>query len=803
MKKYLCCLVLLAGIIVGITRIDVQNASAQSFFQQNAVSPFRLSISSANETEVDPEFSVVNNAISNSNIYQYILINCQKDECGWLADILKNEAIGVQFSQKVQPSIILSESGALPAPNVQLNGTFESGVQSGAESEASVAEKTPLPVASASSGNNGQETSAPIENNVEAVTLAPASNEKTVGTALEPSVTPVESAAAPADEKNAANNSKVSPKQIRISEVMSTPLTGQKEWIELYNSLDYPVDLAGWQLIEGAGKITSIKGVVNANNFIVFEKDSLNNSGDIVILKDAAGAIIDSITYGDWDDGNVSDNALKTANGQSLILSDGNYFATDTPTPNLANVFFQKPAALAIQESSTSNVVQTSNGTSASASVQQEATAVNNQPAQSVSVGPAASIAMKENAEPIYQFSDKIFINEFLADPLGSDDDEWIELFNDELEPVNLFGWSLDDVEAGSQPYVIGKATVIGAKEFLVFKREETSLVLNNSTDSVVLRAPDGKTISRFDYKNVKEGYGFANFSDGWQETSILTPGALNKKSTLAVALAVAQSADEGFVKMKTSSTNKKMLVFRQIDVDEVKATELGASIAVQGAIIALPDVFGKKIAYINGLQIYFDKAEWPILKIGDIISVRGTIFENSGERRLVVKKKDDIQVLKESVSVEPLKISGADISKDIVGKFVQLSGALIEKKPNKLILADDSAEFIVYLKKGAQIDQKIFELNDELEVTSIVSAFDNEVRLLPRSGKDIVNLSWQKLNLPASPSVSETQSADGRKKTLIVLLFLFAVVIGVNVYLAVVHRKIVLEKINKAINYF
>jgi hypothetical protein len=116
---------------------------------------------------------------------------------------------------------------------------------------------------------------------------------------------------------------------IRISEIVSAPISGGSEWVEVYNPGTEAIDLTDWSLIEGSNRSTKLFGIIQPNNYLVFDKSSLNNSGDIIILKDGAGKIIDQITYGDWDDGNVLDNAPTPESSESLILWNDEYLVTE------------------------------------------------------------------------------------------------------------------------------------------------------------------------------------------------------------------------------------------------------------------------------------------------------------------------------------------------------------------------------------------------------------------------------------------------------------------------------------------
>jgi len=101
-----------------------------------------------------------------------------------------------------------------------------------------------------------------------------------------------------------------------INEFMPNPSSGN-EWIELYNIYDQSVDLSQCEIIDGANNIFGLSGTLNQNEFYVLEiNNKLNNPGDLLELY-CAGELLDSVTYGIWDDGNLTDNAELPGVGQS------------------------------------------------------------------------------------------------------------------------------------------------------------------------------------------------------------------------------------------------------------------------------------------------------------------------------------------------------------------------------------------------------------------------------------------------------------------------------------------------------
>ncbi|HKJ68884.1 MAG TPA: lamin tail domain-containing protein, partial [bacterium] len=108
-------------------------------------------------------------------------------------------------------------------------------------------------------------------------------------------------------------------RSVVINEIMYDPRSGDPEWLELYNAGATPINLFSWQLGDLSATVTLIDttlilspdeflvisaapslGTYDYNASMVYVPDVfpvLNNSGDRLYLRDAAGALIDSVVY--------------------------------------------------------------------------------------------------------------------------------------------------------------------------------------------------------------------------------------------------------------------------------------------------------------------------------------------------------------------------------------------------------------------------------------------------------------------------------------------------------------------------
>lgn len=607
---------------------------------------------------------------------------------------------------------------------------------------------------------------------------------------------------------------------IRISEIMSAPSSGALEWVELYNVTNAAVDLADWILEEGSGRQTKLSGAIPANGFVVFNKSSLNNDGDIVLLKNSAGDLMDLVVYGNWDDGNVLDNAPAPKSGETIILmNDNSYQETIQPTPGAMNALVTTVVVNTATETTTQTPAVTS-ATNAAATVtsptvtiipaadNDTASTVVNTAANSTTTNSTAN-NLTISAAFVPQLSDLIRVNEFMPDPIGSDDAEWIELYNSGDQAVNLNGWALDDdPNGGSSPYKIKDNIIIQAKGFLVFGHEETKLVLNNTSDAVVLSDPNNKVVSSFRYDKTKEGVVWAYFDSGWRQADLATPNAdnsatgmqiasadviINEKSGTKQSIATVETPSAPIktsAAVKSKATAKPKATVQYAFVDNLQTAAIKSKVKISGQVLILPGAFGKQIMYLVGdddvaMQIYFSKADWPELQLGDSLTVSGTISETQGNRRILVSKNTDISVGDNAELPLPRQIISTDVN-DSLGYFVATSGTLVEKHQTKFILADDSGEFTVFLKTGAQIDVSSFTVGDKVNVVGIVNmASDKTLQILPRQQADLVNLTHPQEAAKGKALANQTvlPANNQNRVAVIVLVGVFVVVVLINLW--------------------
>jgi len=290
---------------------------------------------------------------------------------------------------------------------------------------------------------------------------------------------------------------------IIINELLPSPSgpDEQEEWIELFNKNNFETNLSGWQLQDKIGTTTNYsipEGTkIPPKGFLVLQRPAtkivLNNDGDGISLSQPNGALVEAVGY------------EKAPEGQSFVLQDPEWFWTTTLTPGKINIIAKDENAV---EKKTA-----------------EKTSEN-----SKKTGEASTVI----------YPSGIFINEILPSPTGPDEqEEWIELFNSNNSEVNISGWQISDTTGKVKNYIFSEGAKIAAQGFLVLKRPETKIILNNDADGLKLVNPDSNIIDQISYEKAPTGQSYNRIpldsksltgqaDSGWTWSKNLTPRTPN-----------------------------------------------------------------------------------------------------------------------------------------------------------------------------------------------------------------------------------------------------------------------------------
>ncbi len=166
------------------------------------------------------------------------------------------------------------------------------------------------------------------------------------------------------------------------------------------------------------------------------------------------------------------------------------------------------------------------------------------------SVETTASQTNDQPATPAVTYPSGIIINELLPNPSGADEtNEWVELYNSNNIEVDLTGWQIQDISGTPKTFTIPKDAKLMANGFLLFKRPDTKIMLNNDVDGINLLTPDKKIVDSVNYTKAPLGQSYSKVDSGWKWSLTPTPETKN-------IITVATTSTKGLSKIKNSVNN-------------------------------------------------------------------------------------------------------------------------------------------------------------------------------------------------------------------------------------------------------
>lgn len=349
-----------------------------------------------------------------------------------------------------------------------------------------------------------------------------------------------------------------------INEFVCNPEDSEPEWIEFYNPGPETADLSTITIEDATNKPKKLSGKIKPGIYFVIENPpiKLNNDKDTIILKNNKGEILDQVTY---------DKKRAPPKGKSLGRLNGQWKVFSHPTKSARNkIINTKPkAVIEIQNGETTKTVPLKINLDGRGSFDPDKdnlqffwdfgntiTEEKENPKSHTFPEPgkytisltvtdiwgekdtafleinALPKPMKSKTTKIYKngdLCDQIEITEIMPNPKGSDDMEWIELYNASDKTVNLGNWQLDDSENRSKPYIFDNIK-IEPREFLVIEREKSKIALNNDQDEVRLLDFQGNLIDKVFYEKSKEGFSYTKIEGVWEWLEDTTKGRENPK---------------------------------------------------------------------------------------------------------------------------------------------------------------------------------------------------------------------------------------------------------------------------------
>lgn len=367
---------------------------------------------------------------------------------------------------------------------------------------------------------------------------------------------------------------------IVINELMPNPVGGDEvEWIELKNISQQAVDVTGWKLSDTKDEYIIKAGdfettVVPAGSFLLINRQVsgliLNNSGgDEVRLLNTEAQLVDQTAYSQ-----TAKEGESWARGNS-----GEYSWTTEPTPGAENII--KSAS---------------------------------QPAEQATEKGGVAVSPTEHYSVYHKI---VLLNELYVNPPGIDDGEWIELYNNSGQALNLEGWKLvtsrGEFRLGYQ--------IIKPLGYVVLDKRVTGLRLRNiGGERIGLFDRLGWLVGEAVYtQEAVEGqsYNWCPQTEEWVWVVKPTPGLANEcplKNELPVAYfeLSSQQAEEG----------------------KIISLDAGESYDPDGKIVSYKWEFSQPVEAMGqvGQVFEFKDARWWVKLLKDLSqTVKLTVRDNLG----------------------------------------------------------------------------------------------------------------------------------------------------------------------------
>jgi len=107
-------------------------------------------------------------------------------------------------------------------------------------------------------------------------------------------------------------------------------------------------------------------------------------------------------------------------------------------------------------------------------------------------------------------------------------ENEWIEIFNQNDFEVDISSWKIKDKIGRTTSYIFSANTKISPLGYLVLKRPETKITLNNSGEGLEFINPNDKIIDSVDFGKALVGQSYNKIEENWFWSETLTPEKAN-----------------------------------------------------------------------------------------------------------------------------------------------------------------------------------------------------------------------------------------------------------------------------------
>lgn len=563
-----------------------------------------------------------------------------------------------------------------------------------------------------------------------------------------------------------------------------------EEWLEVYNPTDGELSLKDWSLVEGshtfvfpditilsqdylviAHSLAAFRNLFQVEATFEWSNMALNNTGDTIYLLNDNQEIIDEVTYPSKsaEEGN-SIERLPKGNDNDDFNQD--FIEQPNPSP-----FFGLPSRIILEltdlgesyitiswneclesDFAEYEIYLSENGFDWSIVDSIDLRGTTNYLVENLIPGKQYFFKIRNinlengfwdsnivSATTKIEYSKDIIINEILPRPSRGANFEFIELYNQSNQAVDISGWILDDIEGGSSPYAIPKGTIIEARGYSVFYKQQTKIALNDDGDIARLLWPNGEKRSESEkYSHASVDASWSKSGNSWYFSTTVTPGAAN-------------------IITKIEEINDDEIF--EGSIEEIKTRPKNSWVKFSGIVTAVPGLFGKRVIYVqdenSGIRIYFYKALWPNIKIGDKIIIIGKISSSAGEYQVRIYDPSAIIILETSKPPPARSVKIKDISDYLIGRLIKISGIVVRVSGSTIWISDGKNEIRIYLYSSTGIKKLGLKKGDKIVVSGILSKTSAGYRLLPRKREEIKTVKYSSKKVAAASTDNVFKALD------------------------------------------
>lgn len=500
---------------------------------------------------------------------------------------------------------------------------------------------------------------------------------------------------------------------VLITELYPIPKSGEEEFVELFNRTSESIDLTYWYISDGSGSKTILSGSLSSLTYKIIEKPkgSLNNAGDLLSLYAANDMLIDKVAYGNWNDGEVGNNAPAPETGVSIVRiygtedsnSDYNDFGLSvTSTKGLANIY--TPFHTEVEEEEEKIEISDVNVSSGIKTTSKKA-----EPLYARIVHPASAMA-----------GDEVVLD---------------ASFSSGGEGIRQFIWEMDDGNI-----------LKGERIKHVYKEPDTysvALTVFDDTGSEKHKTVKIKIIPNPAVETAKK------VEETKQATATVAKTSTKKVESVPVFTQISELS-----KAKTNAL---------VRVRGVLAAVFVAKTVPEFYLVGESSVGGVAVG-----ALVKTKNNTIDARVGDIVEITGKYIVNTTSGNYIQYGTDDqLSVIGGGEILVPINSAIKSVSQ-LSGGYVQITGEVAEKKSSYIIVSDSTGE----IKITGEIGENV-KIQDRVIVIGYVVR-TKEGAVIRVAGINDVRVR-EVLTTSTAPNTNETVSNPERPITTLVLIGLIA----------------------------